>query len=224
MPKAAFTLTWSAASDTYEWSAEQGFEVLSLVPDSPAWFAWLAERSSFAFHGQQGSYTARLETMQRGERYWYAYRRTGQKLRKKYLGKTADLTLARLQQVARLLQAERARDEPPGAALAVPQEPHESPPTPHAVIPPAQRTAVGPVPIVEGPPVVQAVMPGDPLTPLLATRLHVPRSPARLVHRSRLIERLRQGLERSLILLCAPAGFGKTTLLAEFLAERRMPA
>jgi hypothetical protein len=54
MPKAAFTLTWSAASDTYEWSAEPGGEVLSLVPDSPAWFAWLAEQSTFAFHGQTG--------------------------------------------------------------------------------------------------------------------------------------------------------------------------
>jgi LuxR family maltose regulon positive regulatory protein len=67
-------------------------------------------------------------------------------------------------------------------------------------------------------------MPSDPLSPLLSTRLHVPRSPARLVPRSRLIERLKPGLEQSLILLCAPAGFGKTTLLAEFLAERRVPA
>src|SRR5947209_2102236 len=224
MPKAASTLTWSTALETYELVGPEPGEVLSLVPDTPAWFAWLAGVSSFAFRGQAGSYTARQETVQRGERYWYAYRRTGHKLRKKYLGKTVDLTLARLEQVAHLLQTEQASAGPPGATLAAPQEPGESPPTPHAVIPPAQRTAVGPVPIVEGPPVVQAVMPGDPLTPLLATRLHVPRSPARLVHRSRLIERLRQGLERSLILLCAPAGFGKTTLLAEFLAERRMPA
>jgi LuxR family maltose regulon positive regulatory protein len=77
---------------------------------------------------------------------------------------------------------------------------------------------------MEGPLDVQVAMSNDPLAPLLATRLHVPRSPARLVHRARLIERLRQGLEQSLILLCAPAGFGKTTLLAQFLAERRVPA
>ena len=102
MPKAAFTLTWSAAAQIYEWSAAG--EALSPVPDSPA---WLAEVPSFAFHGQSGSFTARQERRARGERYWYAYRRLGQQVRKKYLGRTADLTLARLEQVARLLEAER---------------------------------------------------------------------------------------------------------------------
>ncbi len=80
MPKAAFTLSWSAASGTYAWSREPGGEVLSLVPDSPACFAWLAELPSFAFHGKYGSYTARPERRGRDERYWYAYRRTGQQL------------------------------------------------------------------------------------------------------------------------------------------------
>src|SRR5436305_3674210 len=108
MPKAASTLTWSTALETYELSGSERAEALSLVPDTPAWFAWLDSVSSFAFRGQAGSYTARQEAVQRGERYWYAYLRTGHKLRKKYLGKTTDLTLARLEQVARLLQAERA--------------------------------------------------------------------------------------------------------------------
>jgi LuxR family maltose regulon positive regulatory protein len=44
------------------------------------------------------------------------------------------------------------------------------------------------------------------------------------VPRARLIERLKQGLSLPLILLCAPAGFGKTTLVAEFLAECGLPA
>src|SRR5207248_11552247 len=116
MPKAAFTLVWSAASDTYEWSGEPGDEVLSLVPDSPAWFARLAELPSFAFHGQAGSYTARQESRERGERYWYAYLRTGEKLRKKYLGRTNDLTIARLEQVARVLHAEENSTISPGIA------------------------------------------------------------------------------------------------------------
>jgi ATP/maltotriose-dependent transcriptional regulator MalT len=219
MPKAASTLTWSAAARTYQWSVEPGGEVHSLIPDSQAWFAWLAELPSFGFNGQEGSFTARLEAVQRGERYWYAYLHTGQKLRKKYLGKTADLTLARLEQVARLLKAEQARDEPPDTALVAPKAPQESPPTPKALIPSAQRTSAEPAIIVEGSPQVQ----GDPLNPLLATKLHVPRSPARLVPRARLIERLRQGLEQSLILVCTPAGFGKTTLLAEFLSTCRLP-
>jgi LuxR family maltose regulon positive regulatory protein len=58
---------------------------------------------------------------------------------------------------------------------------------------------------------------------LLSTKLHPPRASARLVPRARLLEHLQQGVERPLTLLCAPAGFGKTTLLAQWLAQRRMP-
>src|SRR5215472_13635857 len=68
MPKAASTLTWSAASDTYAWSGEPGGEVLALIPDSPAWFARLAELPSFAFHGEHGSYTARQADIREGAR------------------------------------------------------------------------------------------------------------------------------------------------------------
>src|SRR5260221_8936860 len=224
MPKAVSTLSWSAAEETYILSEPQSGAACALAPDSPAWFAWLAERSFFAFQSQAGSCTARLEAVQRGERYWYGYLRLGQKLRKKYLGKTADLRLARLEQVARLLQTERASAGPPGAALVAPKAPQESPPTPEASVTPIQSTAAVSAAVVQGPSEAQAVLPGDPLTPLLSTRLHVPRSPARLVPRARLLERLQQGLSQSLILLCAPAGFGKTTLLAQFLAECRVPA
>jgi len=51
-------------------------------------------------------------------------------------------------------------------------------------------------------------------TPILSTKLHVPSVPANLVHRSRLIEKYTQGLEKKLALVSAPAGFGKTTLLS----------
>jgi hypothetical protein len=100
MPKAVSALSWSATEETYVLSGSPSGQDRSITPDSPAWFAWLAEQSSFAFHGQAGFYTARLEAVQRGERYWYAYRRTGQQVHKKYLGKTADLTLARLEQLS----------------------------------------------------------------------------------------------------------------------------
>src|SRR5215467_14821937 len=139
MPKAAWTLAWSAASDTYAWSGEPGGEVLSLIPDSPAWFARLAELPSFAFHGKNGSYTARQEHRGRDERYWYAYLRLGQKVRKKYLGKTADLTLARLEQVARVLQAERTHVASPGSALPVPHEEGHAEPLPAFPAPLHQR-------------------------------------------------------------------------------------
>src|SRR5712691_11120761 len=55
-------------------------------------------------------------------------------------------------------------------------------------------------------------------SPLLQTKLHIPRSRPGLVPRPRLIERLNQGIDGELTLVSAPAGFGKTTLLAEWLA------
>jgi LuxR family transcriptional regulator, maltose regulon positive regulatory protein len=54
--------------------------------------------------------------------------------------------------------------------------------------------------------------------PLLETKLHVPRWRRSLVARPRLSERLSLGAESALTLVSAPAGFGKTTLLAEWLA------
>jgi LuxR family maltose regulon positive regulatory protein len=55
--------------------------------------------------------------------------------------------------------------------------------------------------------------------PTIATKLYVPTPPRGLVTRPRLRERLRRGAESRLTLVSAPAGFGKTSLLAEWLAE-----
>lgn len=51
---------------------------------------------------------------------------------------------------------------------------------------------------------------------LLKTKLYIPRPRLAFVPRPRLVERLNAGLEHKLILLSAPAGFGKTTLLSEW--------
>ena len=53
---------------------------------------------------------------------------------------------------------------------------------------------------------------------LLETKLYVPRSRRGLVPRPRLSERLDRGAGSTLMLVSAPAGFGKTTLLTEWLA------
>ena len=55
--------------------------------------------------------------------------------------------------------------------------------------------------------------------PLLETKLHVPRRRRSLVVRPRLTGRLSHVWESALTLVSAPAGFGKTTLLAEWLAD-----
>ncbi len=64
-------------------------------------------------------------------------------------------------------------------------------------------------------------------SPLLETKLYVPKWRPGLVSRPRLIEHLDQGTERKLTLVSAPAGFGKSTVLAEWVAgtpARERPA
>jgi ATP/maltotriose-dependent transcriptional regulator MalT len=55
-------------------------------------------------------------------------------------------------------------------------------------------------------------------TPILATKLYIPAPRPKVVLRPRLIERLNEGLHRKLTLISAPAGFGKTTLVSEWIA------
>ena len=59
--------------------------------------------------------------------------------------------------------------------------------------------------------------------PVLATKLYVPTSRDKVVLRSRLNERLDEGLRRRLTLVSAPAGFGKSTLIAEWIAGCTLP-
>ncbi|MBN8639576.1 MAG: helix-turn-helix transcriptional regulator, partial [Anaerolineae bacterium] len=55
-------------------------------------------------------------------------------------------------------------------------------------------------------------------TLILATKLYIPPPRLGVVERSRLIERLNEGLHRKLTLISAPAGFGKTTLVSAWIA------
>ncbi len=58
---------------------------------------------------------------------------------------------------------------------------------------------------------------------LLATKLHAPRTLPGFVVRPRLLERLAEGIARALVLVCTPAGFGKTTLLADWARGGQRP-
>jgi LuxR family transcriptional regulator, maltose regulon positive regulatory protein len=73
---------------------------------SSEWWQWLAAESTttFRFDHPLGNFTARRERKHDGW-YWYAYRKRGGRLQKAYLGKSADLTLERLQSVAATLAA-----------------------------------------------------------------------------------------------------------------------
>ncbi len=203
---------WRMDRRVYELN-EQGSEQLFLASDEERWVAWLEPISSFSFQGQQGPLTVRKEARPRGNQYWYAYRRVGPKMAKKYLGRTADLTLARLEKIAAAFPPAQRPAAAPSRSLAV-----DGQRLPRRGEGDDQRA------IREGdaPPVLVA-RPPLPRDPMLATKLHRPRPRSHLVPRSHLTLRLQQGMERALTLISAPAGFGKTTLLAQWLAESGMP-
>ncbi len=62
--------------------------------------------------------------------------------------------------------------------------------------------------------------------PILATKLYIPSPSPDIVSRPRLVERLNEGLARGckLSLISAPAGFGKTTLVSEWIVGCERPA
>jgi hypothetical protein len=74
---------------------------LAFAPDSLAWFEWLCSLSSFRFVGHSGRFTAYRE----GQRSWRAYRTVHGQNYKQSLGTTDHLTVARLEEVAGMLQA-----------------------------------------------------------------------------------------------------------------------
>ncbi len=167
----------------------EGASNAAAIPvDTPAWFGWLEQATVFACRRADVSFTARKERKQRGGWYWTAYYRHAGRRFKAYLGKSEELTLARLHEIARRL-AERSRTA--GAAEGV--SPTRAPPSP---TPASSR-------------------PRPPL--LLRTKLAIPPLRASLVSRPRLFARLDAVLTHPLTLLAAPAGFGKTTLVAAWL-------
>ncbi len=194
MPKAArYTLVWLPWQQTYKLHESKGNEIQEVVPESSEWLAWVEQVSSFAFHGRNGFYTVYKERKQRGEGYWYAYARVRGKLTKHYLGKSIDLTLMRMEQVAQKLWH----------TIAETQQHQDDTPT----------TLKG-----------EQTLPNLPTEPLLATKLFVPQPRPSVVHRPRLIQRLQRGMERTLTLISAPVGFGKSTLLSDWLTSNTIPA
>ncbi len=59
--------------------------------------------------------------------------------------------------------------------------------------------------------------------PILRTKLYIPPLRAKVVSRPQLIARLREDMEYKLTLISAPAGFGKTTLVSEWVTGCKRP-
>lgn len=182
LPKRAqYTLAWSAERAAYELRDGNQTSVLS----AEDWARWLDEHRSFAFQGRDGRLTLLKEGRKADSHYWYAYRRHGARTAKRYAGRSGELTVERLDELARALgdQGEQA------------------------VVPQAQARVM-----TSGTGVAAT-------EPLLAPKLQPPRLHRSLVRCERLLAQLDAGSERTLTLLSAPAGFGKTTLVRQCLAE-----
>lgn len=200
MPRYAHAqFRWSESAQTYALSIDGQVSEQALTRD------WLEQNDSFAFHSRGGMrYTARKQKGQRGSSYWYAYRRLRGRIVKRYLGKTADLTLARLEEVAQLLESEVAIS-------------HDASDLSQAAVISLSTSDDSPV---------EEQFHASPVDayPLLLSKLTQPRLPAFLIERPRLFPLLDAGQQGPLTLLSAPAGFGKTTLVSQWLAARRASA
>jgi ATP/maltotriose-dependent transcriptional regulator MalT len=125
------TLIWSADHTCYELFS-RGQLVQRLRPDDDErWLTWLATQTAFAFHGRCGRLNVYNEARTPGSRYWYAYHASSRRTVKRYFGKTANLTLAGLEEVAK---AFTSGSSPARETLA---QPHVT--VPHASRPFEQR-------------------------------------------------------------------------------------
>src|SRR5260370_14950289 len=232
MPKAApYRLTWVGEHRIYgRGEALNNEQSLPGPPGSAELFSRLSSIPSFAFTGQHGRLTVRQEVRGGAGTYWYAYRRHGDKMLKRYLGRTADLTPAHLEEVALQLIAPSVSSPKQELSARDPSQEHGpaqgryQPPSPQAEaaslevasLPPELSPATLPPSHTGTAPHVLHHGHHDAHDLLLATKLDLPRPRAPLIPRSHLPCPLQHGPASLLTLVSAPAGFGKTTLLAQW--------
>ncbi|HZS76457.1 MAG TPA: LuxR C-terminal-related transcriptional regulator [Ktedonobacteraceae bacterium] len=187
MPKSAqYVISWFPEQRAYLVN-EQGNGAAIAVPEGESWRQWLGEHRSFAFHGRNGQINVLKEKRSRGgDDYWYAYQRHGKQMLKRYAGRSAQLSMERLEEIAALLamgEDEATRENTQAERTA-------------SIINPAQ------------------------FEPLLVTKLQLPRMQKSLLRREHLWQALDKGLDYRLTVISGPAGYGKTTAVAQWITER----
>src|SRR5215470_9159517 len=100
-------LIWSQEQRLYELHTQDRLEQRFQPTDGATWQSWLRQVTSFAFHSPAGSLNVYLERRPRGGAYWYAYQTKEGRTRKRYLGRTETLSLAHVEETARLLRREQ---------------------------------------------------------------------------------------------------------------------
>jgi LuxR family maltose regulon positive regulatory protein len=200
MPKpVSYILRWKASHEYYEWHSRE--DAISRPLQEDWWFAWLADHSSFSFQGKHGHLSLLKEARARGTGYWYAYRSLSLHTVKKYAGRSVDLTPTHLEELAHTLASAAPVER---SVLNIPSLPSKTVPeqqTPSFHVPPATAPFLHPV-------------------PLLGFKLQPPRLHPSLIGRERLLARLDAASFLPVTLLSAAAGFGKTTLVSQWLSAR----
>jgi LuxR family maltose regulon positive regulatory protein len=164
---------------------------------TPSWYDWLEKHSSFLFVDHVGAGTVLKNGTDRGESQWKASRTRMGRVFTVSLGPSHALTLSHLQVAARRLVGKHA---------------HIGLTTESTASSAAFRL-----------PVPEPVTTTGFFRSLTRTKLYRPRSASDVITRTRLIERLNAALGFEITLVCAPAGFGKTTLLTQWVQTINRP-
>nr|BBH85347.1 HTH-type transcriptional regulator MalT [Thermosporothrix sp. COM3] len=216
MPKSAqYIISWQPEQAQYYLAGPEGTATCPLSLEGEAWQAWLGEHRAFAFHGRAGQINLLKEKRARGiEGYWYAYHRHGERMVKRYAGRSAQLNLERLEDLAALLahnEKNKAQQEKKKRhALSISAgESAASLQEQTAFVSFADQTAAPPTSQFE---------------PLFIPKLQLPPLQRSLLPRQRLQNLLDKSLEYRVTLVTGPAGFGKTTLINQWIATRSMRA
>ena len=152
--------------------------------EDAAWEHWLGEHHSFAFIGHSDRLSLIKERRKADYDYWYAYQRHGKSVVKRYAGRSANLTFARLEEISQTMSGKVGR--------RIVTQLEELPDN--------------------------TLQSGFPTTmPLLASKFRLPQLLHSLVPRERLLAQLDARRTCKLMLVSAPAGFGKTTLIRQWL-------
>src|SRR5262245_34435147 len=96
-----YVLIWSHEHEEYELQTQEQPVQWFRPEDEAAFSRWLETHTCFAFVGQAGRLAVLKEARSRGAGYWYTYRKQGRQTRKRYLGRTDQVTFVRLEQVAK---------------------------------------------------------------------------------------------------------------------------
>jgi len=182
------------------WLFQSESEVDPILVGTPAWYDWLEQQSSFTFVDDLFTFTAHKSVLRTRGSYWKAYRRRQGKLYRIHLGHSHTLNLERLQAAAQAF----AEEYVPGEQARVPSKQHGS-----SKLPSRQPPRI--------------TLDIDHYTSFIHTKLSRPRMGSNLISRPRLLESLYTGLGGKVTLVCAPAGFGKTTLLTAWVESIDRP-